>query len=77
MILFYGVFFGYYAIRDIWDDTLKETREGSDAVACHELYKCCLPRCVGFQFMAVSLVFQVLGIYLAMVWLVTTYSEPE
>jgi hypothetical protein len=71
-MLFYGVFFGYYAIRDIWDDTIKETKEGSDAMACHKLISCCLPRCVGVQFMLVSLSFQVIGIYLAIVWLVTT-----
>lgn len=72
VVLFYGVFFGYYAIRDTWDDTVKETKDGSDAVACHEYTKCCLPRCVGIQFMLVGLIFQGLGIYLALVWLVST-----
>lgn len=71
-MLFYGVFFGYYAVRDIWDDTVKETRDGSDAVACNKLISCCLPRCVGIQFMLMAILFQILGIYLAIVWLVTT-----
>ena len=52
--------------------SIKETKDGSDAVACHEYTKCCLPRCVGVQFMLVGLIFQGLGIYLALVWLVTT-----
>jgi Peptidase M50B-like len=71
-MLFYGVFFGYYAVRDIWDDTVKETRDGSDAVACHKLIKCCSPRCVGIQFLLVAFAFQVIGVYLAIVWLVST-----
>jgi Peptidase M50B-like len=69
--LWYGVFFGYYGIRDIWDDTIKETKEGSDAVACHNYMKCCLPKCVGMQFMILGLIFQVVGIYLALVWLLS------
>jgi hypothetical protein len=67
--LYYGCFFGYYAVRDIWDDCVKENKEGSDSMACHALYSCCKPRCVGIQFLIVGFLFQVVGIYLALVWL--------
>ncbi len=51
--------------------SVKEVREGSDAVACSNLIPFCKPRCVGVQFLLVGLVFQVLGIYLALVWLIS------
>ncbi|CAB9526138.1 expressed unknown protein (Partial), partial [Seminavis robusta] len=35
--LFYGVFIGWHAVRDIYDDLIVRTAEGSDAVACHQL----------------------------------------
>jgi Peptidase M50B-like len=69
--LFYGVFFGTYAIRDIYDDLITRRAEGSDAMACHELYPCCLPRCVGVQFWFLAVIFQIVGLYLAMVWLMS------
>ena len=51
--------------------SVKEVREGSDAVACSNLIPFCRPRCVGVQFLLVGLAFQVIGIYLAMVWLIS------
>ena len=69
--LFFGVFIGMYSVRDIYDDLITRTAEGSDAVACHQLYPCCLPRCVGVQFWLVGFTFQVVGLYLALVWMVT------
>ena len=71
VILFFGVFIGMYSVRDIYDDLITRTAEGSDAVACHQLYPCCLPRCVGVQFWLVGFTFQVVGLYLALVWMVT------
>lgn len=70
--LFYGVFVGFYSVRDIYDDLVTRTAEGSDAQACHKLIPCCLPRCVGVQFWVLAFIFQVVGIYLALVWLVST-----
>lgn len=67
--LFYGSYFGYYAVRDIWDDCVKETKQGSDATACHALYSCCKPKCVGVQFLILAIIFQFAGIYLALVWM--------
>jgi Peptidase M50B-like len=72
--LFYGVFLGYYACKDIWDDVVTRDSEGSDAQACHLLYPCCLPRCVGVQFLIVGVAFQFVGLYLGLVWLINTNS---
>jgi hypothetical protein len=69
LTLFYGTFIGWYGIMDIWDDTISRTVEGSDAFACHKMWPCCLPRCVGVQFALCAIVFQALGLYLALVWL--------
>jgi len=56
-------------------DLITRTAEGSDAVACHELIPCCLPRCVGLQFWLVAFAIQGLGLYMALVWLVTNQEE--
>lgn len=69
--LFYGVFIGFYSVRDIYDDLITRTAEGSDAVACHEAIPCCHPRCVGVQFWIVAFTFQVLGLYMALVWMMS------
>lgn len=58
-------------LPDIYDDLITRTAEGSDAVACHNLIPCCLPRCVGVQFWLVAFCFQVIGLYLGLVWLVS------
>jgi hypothetical protein len=70
--LFYGVFIGFYAVLDIYDDLVTRTAEGSDAVACHQVIPCCMPRCVGVQFWIVAFVFQVIGLYMALVWMVSS-----
>jgi Peptidase M50B-like len=70
--LWYGVFFGYFAVIDIYDDLIKRTAEGSDAVACSQLIPCCFPRCVGVQFWIAAVAFNVLGLYFALVWLAST-----
>lgn len=64
--LFYGVFIGWYGIMDIWDDTISRTVEGSDAYACFQMWKCCLPRCVGIQFAILAIICQCSGLYFAM-----------
>ena len=64
--LFYGVFIGWYGIMDIWDDTISRTVEGSDAYACFQMWKCCLPRCVGVQFAVLAIICQCAGLYIAM-----------
>jgi hypothetical protein len=67
--LFYGVFIGWFGLIDIYDDLLSRTVEQSDAYACYKMWPCCLPRCVGVQFAFLAIIFQVLGLYLALVWL--------
>ena len=69
LTLYYGVTIGTFSCLDIYDDLITRTVEGSDAKACNELIPCCLPRCVGVQFVLVALGFQALGIYLALVWM--------
>lgn len=73
--LFYGVFVGWYSVRDVYDDTVKQTAAGSDAVACSQAFPCCRPRCVGVQFLVMALVFQVVGVYLGVVWMVSASDE--
>ena len=64
--LFSGVFVGWYGIMDIWDDTISRTVEGSDAYACFQMWPCCLPRVVGVQFAILAICCQCLGLYIAM-----------
>lgn len=66
--IFYGVFIGFYSVRDIYDDLITRTAEGSDAVACSKVIPCCRPRCVGVQFWLVAFAFQVVGLYIALAW---------
>ena len=68
--LLYGTFIGWYGIMDIWDDTISRTVEGSDAYACFQMWKCCLPRCVGVQFAILAILCQLAGLYFALVSLV-------
>lgn len=69
--LFYGVFVGWYGIMDIWDDTISRTVEGSDAYACFQMWPCCLPKCVGIQFAILAIICQCLGLYIAMLSLMS------
>jgi len=69
VVLYYGVTIGTFSCYDIYDDLITRTVDGSDAKACNELIPCCLPRCVGVQFVLVALAFQALGIYLDLVWM--------
>jgi hypothetical protein len=76
--LFSHITFAYISILScacaVWQIHYSVTRnsEGSDAQACHKMWPCCMPRCVGVQFLILAIIFQVLGLWLAMVWLVST-----
>lgn len=72
VVLYYGVFIGFYSVRDIYDDLVVRTAEGSDAQACYKLIPCCLPRCVGVQWGLIAIFFQALGLYIALAWLAST-----
>lgn len=68
--LFYGCSFGYYAVKDTFDDCVWRTLEDSDAKRCSDnLWPCCAPRLIGFQMLVLAVGLQVLGLYCALVWL--------
>ena len=68
VILFYGVFCGIFAVADIQHGTVEREIEGSDAYACHkEVWPCCAPRCIGLQWVCIAIVFQLMGIWIALV----------
>lgn len=68
LILYYGVTIGMFAIADIHEDTVVREVKGSDAHACStEVWPCCAPRCVGIQWAILAIVFQLIGIWVAMV----------
>lgn len=68
LILYYGVTIGIFAIADIHEDTVVREVEGSDAHACStEVWPCCSPRCVGVQWAFLAIVFQLIGIWIALV----------
>ena len=67
LILFYGVSVGIFAIADIHDDTVVREVKGSDAYACStEVWPCCFPRCIGLQWAALAITFQLIGIWVAL-----------
>lgn len=70
-ILFLGVLIGIISIQDIYSGTIRRTVEGSDAYVCYDEIlhrtKCCAPKCIGIQWMMIAIVFQLFGIYIALV----------
>mmetsp|Transcript_14112 Transcript_14112/g.27035 ORF Transcript_14112/g.27035 Transcript_14112/m.27035 type:complete len:257 (+) Transcript_14112:92-862(+) len=73
--LFYGVFIGWLAVRDIFDDLIGRTVAESDAVSCSKLIPCCFPKCAGVQFWLISFAFQGMGLYMGLVWLLSENEE--
>jgi hypothetical protein len=69
VVLFYGAFVGIGAVEDVYQDTVKRTVLRSDAYACYQICPCCLPRCVGLQWAAYTIVLQVAGAWIAMMQL--------
>lgn len=67
VILFYGVCVGIFAVADIHDDTIYRTVQASDAYACYkEVWPCCKPKCIGFQWALFALMCQIMGIWIAL-----------
>jgi hypothetical protein len=66
-VLLYGVFIGTITIFDmIVDGLILRTVKGSDAYACWDEIMpccCCLPRCVGVQWVLVAIFFQFFGLW--------------
>jgi len=79
--LYYGISIGTYAIySDLRRNNVRKPGErrgcifscklnGPDAKACHDAIPCCLTRCVALQFIFSALAMQILGVYLALVWI--------
>eukprot|EP00934_Nitzschia_sp_Nitz4_P000988 Nitzschia sp. Nitz4//scaffold24_size164493//60174//61058//NITZ4_002321-RA/size164493-processed-gene-0.105-mRNA-1//-1//CDS//3329544093//988//frame0 len=68
LILYYGVTIGMFAIADIHEDTVLRDVKGSDAHACSaEVWHCCAPQCIGIQWAILAILFQLVGIWVAMV----------
>jgi len=67
VILMYGVFVGIYSIADIYNDLIYRTIVGSDAYALYEEAPCCLPKCVGVQWLIIAVIFNLVGVWLALV----------
>lgn len=76
LTLFYGVSFGYYAVKDTFDDCVYRNLPDSDSTRCSQnLWPCCAPRFIGIQMLLLAISLQVLGLYFALVWLMTDEQE--
>jgi len=63
LILFYGVMFTYYSIRDIFQHQVVQSREGSDAYHLYlETGRCCPPRCIGAWWLLLAVGMQITGL---------------
>lgn len=67
VVLFYGAFVGIHAIFDTYTDTVRRTVLRSDAYACYEECRCCMPKCVGIQWASLNIFLQIFGVWVAMV----------
>merc|ERR1711862_343518 len=70
LILLFGVFLGTYAITDIISHLIIRTIEGSDAYAAYEesgRTPCCPPKCFGLWWLLWAILFQLCGLYLALI----------
>lgn len=68
LILYYGVTIGLYSVADIYEDTVEREHKGSDAYACsREVWPCCYSRCIGWTWAILAIVFQLIGISIALV----------
>ena len=66
--LFVGVFLGVCAVMDITKHLILSSRPGSDSYAIYEeSNKCCPPRFVGFVWLLISILLQLLGSLLTIV----------
>lgn len=68
LFLYYGVTIGIFSIADTYDDTVLRKNQGSDSVACsQEVWPCCPPQCIGFQWALLTICFQFIGMWFALV----------
>lgn len=70
IVLFYGVFWGFFAIADIHSHTVLRSMERSDAYTLYEESgRCCLPRCIGTWWLFIAISLQILGLWIALILL--------
>jgi len=63
IILFYGVMFTYFSVRDIYQHQVVRSQEGSDAYNLYEeTGRCCPPRCIGAWWLILAIVMQITGL---------------
>eukprot|EP00536_Pseudo-nitzschia_multiseries_P005042 jgi/Psemu1/295759/fgenesh1_pm.91_\ len=68
LFLYYGVTIGIFSIADTYDDTVLRENRGSDSVACsQEVCLCCPPKCIGLQWALMTVFFQCIGMWFALV----------
>lgn len=70
IILYFGVYFGYFAISDITNHQVTQTNVNSDAYHLYiESGRCCPPRCIGAWWLINALIMQVVGALIAIMQL--------
>ena len=76
--LFYGVFFGQYACKDIWEDTIAHTKEGSDSSRCFEVHTCFgSAKTIGCIYLMVAILLHIIGFYFGLVWMSSTENNSH
>lgn len=70
VILYFGVYLGFYAITDILDHQVARSPVGSDAYHLYlESGRCCPPRCIGTWWLINSIAMQIIGALVAIMQL--------
>jgi len=68
VVLFYGVFFQYFAITDIYHHTVLRSHRDSDAfVLYEESGRCCPPKCIGAFWLILALTMQLIGVLMGII----------
>ena len=63
VILFYGVMFQYFSVRDIFQHQVVRTQVGSDAYNLYEeTGRCCPPRCIGAWWLILAIAMLIFGL---------------
>ena len=75
LTLYYGVFIASFAIYDLYDDLFVRSFERSDTYTCNDLMPCCLPKFAGLLYIFIALGLMALGLYFALVWMVSTATN--
>ena len=66
VLLLIGTLNTIFATVDIYDDAIVRTVERSDAYRYAQLYRCCLPKCVGVCWIVIAIAMNVCALYLSL-----------